>query len=73
MVHNKLSNLNVNEKLSNKQGIWGRLAEEFFKEPFSIGNALYLSKNWERNRNSYRTSIKNKESIFYQILTDGLL
>ncbi|CAF1028135.1 unnamed protein product [Brachionus calyciflorus] len=57
MIENGLNDLKPGEMLSNKNGIWGRLSEIVFQEPFCQSNALFLSKNWERDRNGFRTSI----------------
>lgn len=57
MVNNKLDYLNPNEKLSNREGVWAKLSELVFQEQFTISNALYLSKNWERDRNGFRTLV----------------
>ena len=67
MIKNNLNDLVIGEKISNKNGVWGRLSEIVFKKSFCQANALYLSKNWERDRNCYRNSVlnilKNKDKI----------
>lgn len=59
MKENNLNDLKINENISNSNGVWGKLSQLYFNSQFNQNDALFLSKNWERNRNGYKTKVLN--------------
>lgn len=59
MIANSLNDLEIEDKISSSEGTWGKLSQLFFDSPFNQNDAYYLRKNWQRDREGYKTTVLN--------------